>query len=126
MRATQGTHNIATDGFPLERYGPFQYVTSRTVHMEVSMSASAAPIAAPRPAPTVPPLAVRLRLALLTLVAVYPFITGLLYVVFPLTDGWPLHARTLLIAPLMVLAMMFLIMPLLQRGFGRFIATGKF
>ncbi len=88
------------------------------------LAAGAAPTAAPRP--TTPPLPVRLRLAGLTLVAVYPFITALLYVIFPLTDGWPLHARTLVIAPMMVLAMMFLIMPLLQRGFGRFIATGKF
>ncbi len=72
-----------------------------------------------------PPMQVRLRLAGLTLLAVYPFITALLYVVFPLTDGWPLYARTLVVAPLMVVAMMFVIMPLLQRQFGRFIASGK-
>ena len=92
---------------------------------EITANATAAtPMA--RPAPAAPPLAVRLRLALLTLIAVYPFITALLYVVFPLTDGWPLHARTLVVAPLMVVAMMFVIMPFLQRRFGRFIATGKF
>lgn len=87
---------------------------------------AASSVAGARPAQSAPPLRVRLRLALLTLLAVYPFITALLYVIFPLTDGWPLYARTLVVAPLMVVAMMFFIMPLLQRGFGRFIATGKF
>lgn len=90
------------------------------------LNATATPVApAAVPRPVTPPLAVRLRLALLTLVAVYPFITAMLYVVFPLTDGWPLHARTLVVAPLMVGAMMFVIMPQLQRRFGRFIAIGK-
>jgi antibiotic biosynthesis monooxygenase (ABM) superfamily enzyme len=95
--------------------------------MEIFMSPnSATATTAIRPGPALPPLSVRLRLALLTLLAVYPFITAMLYVVFPLTDGWPLYARTLVVAPLMVVAMMFVIMPLLQRSFGRFIATGKF
>ena len=58
--------------------------------------------------------------------SVFVMLAALLYVIFPLTDGWPLYARTLVVAPLMVVAMMFFIMPLLQRGFGRFIATGKF
>ena len=90
------------------------------------LSATTAPAAvAAAPRPVAPPLAVRLRLSLLTLVVVYPFITAMLYVVFPLTDGWPLYARTLVVAPLMVVAMMFVIMPQLQRRFGRFIATGK-
>jgi len=90
----------------------------------MSVQSSSAAAAPARPA--TPPMAVRLRLALLTFIAVYPFITALLYIIFPLTDGWPLHGRTLVIAPLMVLAMMFGIIPLLQRLFGRFIATGKF
>ena len=34
--------------------------------------------------------------------------------------------RTLVVAPVMVLAMMFGIMPFLQRRFGRFVATGRF
>lgn len=76
--------------------------------------------------PAMPPLAARLRLAGLTLIAVYPFITALLLVVFPLTDGWPLWGRTLVVAPVMVAAMMFGIMPFLQRRFGRFVATGRF
>ncbi len=73
-----------------------------------------------------PPLAARLRLAALTLIAVYPFITALLLIVFPLTEGWPLWGRTLVVAPVMVIAMMFGIMPFLQQRFGRFVATGRF
>ncbi len=76
--------------------------------------------------PAMPSLAARLRLAGLTLIVVYPFITALLLVVFPLTEGWPLWGRTLVVAPVMVLAMMFGIMPFLQRRFGRFVATGRF
>ena len=78
------------------------------------------------PRPVAPPLAARLRLAGLTLIAVYPFITALLLIVFPLTDGWPLWGRTLVVAPVMVVAMMFGIMPFLQQRFGRFVATGRF
>ena len=78
------------------------------------------------PRPVVPSLAARLRLAGLTLIAVYPFITALLFIVFPLTDGWPLWGRTLVVAPVMVVAMMFGIMPFLQQRFGRFVATGRF
>ena len=76
--------------------------------------------------PAMPPLAARLRLAGLTLIVVYPFITALLLVVFPLTEGWPLWGRTLVVAPVMVVAMMFGIMPFLQKRFGRFVATGRF
>ena len=72
-----------------------------------------------------PPLAARLRLAVLVLVVVYPFITTLLLVVFPLTDGWPLWTRTMIVAPVMVVSMMFGIVPFLQRRFGRFVATGR-
>ena len=80
---------------------------------------------APSQRPAMPPLAARLRLAVLTLIAVYPFITALLLVVFPLTEGWPLWGRTLVVAPVMVVAMMFGIMPFLQQRFGRFVATGR-
>ena len=92
--------------------------------MSIQSAASAQSAGRSGPSPT--PMPVRIRLAALTLLAVYPFITALLYLVFPLTDGWPLYARTLVVAPLMVVAMMFVIMPLLQRRFGRFIASGKF
>ncbi|MCW5717791.1 MAG: hypothetical protein KIS68_08180 [Bauldia sp.] len=56
------------------------------------------------------------------LVAVYPLITTLLYVILPLTEGWPTWARTLVLAPLMVVSIVFFIAPRVQRHFGWFIA----
>ena len=94
--------------------------------MTSSQSTAPNPAIAAPPRPAMPPLAARLRLASLVLIAVYPFITALLLVVFPLTEGWPLWGRTLVVAPVMVAAMMFGIMPFLQKRFGRFVATGRF
>ncbi|MCW5713611.1 MAG: hypothetical protein KIT43_03735 [Bauldia sp.] len=64
----------------------------------------------------------KVRLAALMLVAVYPLITTLLYVILPLTEGWPTWARTLILAPLMVVSIVFFIAPRVQRHFGWFIA----
>ena len=81
--------------------------------------ASAAPAASPaaaRPNPS------KVRLAALMLVAVYPLITTLLYIILPLTEGWPTWGRTLVLAPLMVITIVFFIAPRLQRHLGWFIA----
>lgn len=86
-------------------------------------SAAASAAAATKPAG--PSLAMRTRLALLTLVAVYPVITGLIYLVAPFTEGWPVWERNFIVAPLMVIAMVYFIIPTIQTRFGRFIATGK-
>lgn len=56
------------------------------------------------------------------LIAVYPLITALLYIVLPLTEGWPTWARTLVLAPLMVGSIVFFIAPRIQRHLGWFIA----
>ncbi len=61
------------------------------------------------------------RLALAMLVPVYPFITALLYIVMPLTEGWKIWQRTLLIAPFMVVSIIFVIAPMVQKHFARFI-----
>ena len=45
----------------------------------------------------------------------------MLYVIFPLTDGWSIWQRTLLIAPLMVSIMIWGLIPGLQRYFHRFL-----
>lgn len=79
---------------------------------------------APTPAPAKPAAPIRWRLALLTALAVYPAITAYLYVIFPLTDGWDLWQRTALLVPLMVLTIVYLIAPRIQRHFGWFI-TGR-
>lgn len=64
---------------------------------------------------------VRHRQFLVTLLGVYPIITLLLYVVLPMTAGWPIWQTTLIVAPLMVAIMVFWLIPTIQRFFGRFI-----
>jgi antibiotic biosynthesis monooxygenase (ABM) superfamily enzyme len=76
-------------------------------------------------APVRPSAAARARLAALVVVAVYPLITAIIYGVAPLTEGWPVWQRNFVIAPLMVVAMIYLVIPTIQRRFGKFIATGK-
>lgn len=63
----------------------------------------------------------RVRFAALVLVGAYPLITALLYLVLPLTGGWALWQRTLLVAPLMVAAMVWGVIPTVQRRFHGFI-----
>ncbi|PWK63295.1 hypothetical protein [Aminobacter sp. AP02] len=63
----------------------------------------------------------RPRFALMVLLGVYPLITALLYVIMPLTDGWSIWQRTLLIAPLMVTAMIWGLIPAVQRMFRGFL-----
>lgn len=95
--------------------------------MSVQSAATATPaatVAAPVK-PAGPSLAARTRMALLVLVAVYPVITGIIYLVAPFTEGWPVWERNFIVAPLMVIAMVYFIIPTIQARFGRFIATGK-
>jgi len=63
----------------------------------------------------------RPRFALLVLLGVYPLITAMLYVIFPLTDGWTIWQRTLVIAPLMVGAMIYGLIPGIQKAFRGFL-----
>jgi antibiotic biosynthesis monooxygenase (ABM) superfamily enzyme len=63
----------------------------------------------------------RPRFALMVLLGVYPLITALLYIIMPLTDGWTIWQRTLLIAPLMVSAMIWGLIPTVQRVFRGFL-----
>jgi len=63
----------------------------------------------------------RPRFAMLVLIGAYPLITSLLYLVFPLTEGWSIWQRTLVIVPLMVSAMVWGIIPGVQRLFRSFI-----
>jgi antibiotic biosynthesis monooxygenase (ABM) superfamily enzyme len=91
-------------------------------------SATAATATPPAPAPAKPAspsLAARTRMALLVLIAVYPVITGIIYLVAPFTEGWPVWERNFIVAPLMVVAMVYFIIPGIQSRFGRFIATGR-
>lgn len=63
----------------------------------------------------------RPRFALLVLIGVYPLITALLYLIFPLTDGWLIWQRTLVIAPLMVMIMIYGLIPGVQKAFRSFL-----
>ncbi|MER8791048.1 hypothetical protein NKH71_24810 [Mesorhizobium sp. M0983] len=62
-----------------------------------------------------------MRFALLVLLGVYPLITAILYMVFPLTKEWQIWQRTLVIAPLMVSIMIWGLIPGVQRAFRGFI-----
>ena len=68
-----------------------------------------------RPAPS------KHRLAVLMLLVIYPFVTAILYVLMPLTEGWPIWARTLVLAPVMVSSIVYGIAPTLHRHLGWFI-----
>lgn len=63
----------------------------------------------------------RPRFAFLVALGVYPLITGLLYLIFPLTEGWLLWQRTLLIVPIMVTAMVWGLIPGVQKHFRGFL-----
>jgi antibiotic biosynthesis monooxygenase (ABM) superfamily enzyme len=63
----------------------------------------------------------RPRFALLVLIGVYPLITFILNVIFPLTAEWAIWQRTLIIAPLMVVVMIWGVIPLVQKQFSSFI-----
>lgn len=74
------------------------------------MSSSAPPLHLSKP-----------RLALAMFLPVYPLITVLLYVLMPLTEGWSIWQRTLVIAPVMIASIVFVIAPLVQRHCAGFI-----
>jgi len=63
----------------------------------------------------------RARFALLVGLGVYPLVTGLLYVIFPLTEGWTIWQRTLVLVPIMVASMVWGLIPTVQRRFHRFL-----
>jgi antibiotic biosynthesis monooxygenase (ABM) superfamily enzyme len=64
---------------------------------------------------------VRSRQFLVTLFGVYPIITLILYLVLPLTAGWPIWQTTLIVTPLMVAIMVFWMIPQIQKRFAGFI-----
>ena len=81
--------------------------------------------ATPAAKPAGPSAAARARLATLVLIAVYPLITAIIYAVAPFTEGWPIWERNFVIAPLMVVAMIYVVIPTIQKRFGKFIASGR-
>lgn len=63
----------------------------------------------------------RYRFTLVLALVVYPLITAILYVVAPLTEGWEIWQRTLVVAPTMVVAMVWGVIPAVHRYAGRLI-----
>ena len=72
-----------------------------------------------------PSLASKLRMALVMTLAVYPVVTLYLYVLMPLTPGWEMWQRSLLLVPAMATTIVLLIVPLIGKHFGGFIAGKK-
>lgn len=68
------------------------------------------------------PLPARLRMTLLMTIAVYPVVTFYLYILMPLTDGWPIWQRSLILVPMMAATIVLAVVPFITRYFGAFIA----
>jgi len=74
------------------------------------------------PAATAPPKRLsRPHFAALIFCGVYPLVTLQLYALFPLTAGWTLWQRNLVLVPITVAAMVWLIIPAIRRNFHGFI-----
>lgn len=72
-------------------------------------------------APAAPTPPHRLRLTLLMTLAVYPLVTSLLLLLGPLTDGWPVWQRTMILTPVMVASILYGVLPLVLRAFSPFL-----
>ncbi len=71
--------------------------------------------------PVSPPKLSRTRYAAALTVGAYPVITGLLYGLGPMVAEWPVWGKTMAIAPLMVLSMVWGVIPLTHFWFHRLI-----
>ncbi|MDO5706878.1 MAG: hypothetical protein Q4G49_17635 [Paracoccus sp. (in: a-proteobacteria)] len=60
----------------------------------------------------------RQRLAVLVFLFVYPLVTAVMMVLTPLTVGWPIPLRTLVLVPLVVASMIWIIIPFIHRRLG--------
>ncbi|MDK3019521.1 hypothetical protein [Pseudodonghicola flavimaris] len=61
----------------------------------------------------------RLRFALFVFCGVYPLVTLLLYLLMPLTQGWAIWERNLVMVPIIVASMVYVIIPQIQRRCAR-------
>ncbi|WP_319412303.1 hypothetical protein [uncultured Cohaesibacter sp.] len=65
----------------------------------------------------------RARFALMILIFVYPLVTLLLYAIAAVTPNWPLWQRALIMVPIVVVAMVYIIIPLIQQRMQAFITV---
>lgn len=60
----------------------------------------------------------RTRLTIVMIVAVYPLVTALLYLLGPLTRSWEIWHRTLVLTPITVASIVFVITPMVNKYLG--------
>lgn len=63
----------------------------------------------------------KLRLAGFVFLGVYPLVTLGLMILMPLTAGWPLPLRTLILVPIIVGAMVWGIIPFIHKNLGKYL-----
>lgn len=73
------------------------------------------------PAPRLTPRPSRIRFAFFVFCGVYPLVTVLLYALVPLTEGWPVWQRNLVMVPIIVGSMVYVIIPQIQRRCARWL-----
>lgn len=66
--------------------------------------------------------AARFRLTLVMLIFVFPLVTAISYLIGPLTEHWTIWQHSLLLAPMMVICIVFFITPIVNHHFSHFIA----
>jgi antibiotic biosynthesis monooxygenase (ABM) superfamily enzyme len=64
-------------------------------------------------------------MALVMTLAVYPVVTLYLYILMPLTPGWDIWQRSLVLVPFMATTIVMIIVPFIGKRFGGFIAGKK-
>lgn len=64
-------------------------------------------------------------MVLVMTVVVYPIVTLYLYILMPLTAGWDIWQRCLILVPFMVTTIVLVVVPLIGKYFGGFIAGRK-
>ncbi|EAU44529.1 MULTISPECIES: hypothetical protein [Salipiger] len=63
----------------------------------------------------------RARLAIFVFLGVYPLVTALIYALAPLTVGWEIWQRNLVMVPIIVVTMIWVIIPRIHRHCGRWL-----
>lgn len=63
----------------------------------------------------------RFRLSVFIFFFVYPLVTLVLYALMNVTDGWTIWQRNLIMIPIIVAAMVYLIIPFIQKRLGRWL-----
>jgi len=72
-----------------------------------------------------PSLLAKIRMAMVMTVFVYPVVTLYLYILMPLTPGWDMWQRSLVLVPFMATTIVMFIVPFISKRFGGFIAGKK-